>query len=249
MNQEFIGVIEYLSLGINIFSDFRRHLFSSDARFAEVLVCRAEEYVNGLVVLLHVHDWPEDICGGFALVISGVQDYINRFNERFNNFEQKGEECYQCPYEERDETNKGAGRPRFLIPQEQLEGLRSLHFSWTKIAEMLGVSEKTIRRRRHELGMAVGYYSSYSDIPDDELDVFVGRIIDLSPQSGERMLIGSLRAQGVKVQRRRLRESIGRVDPLSREMRRRMAINRRVYSVSTPNALWYLNYYSTNISK
>ena len=32
--QEFIGVIEYLLSGINIFSDFRRHLFSSDARFA-----------------------------------------------------------------------------------------------------------------------------------------------------------------------------------------------------------------------
>ena len=89
---------------------------------------------------------------------------------------------YQCPYEERDETNKGAGRPCFLIPEEQLEGLRSLYFSWTKIAEILGVSEKTIRRRRHELGMAVGYYSSYSDISDDELDVFVGHIIDLSPQ-------------------------------------------------------------------
>ena len=43
MNQEYIDVIEYLSLGINIFSDFRRHLFSSDARFAEVPVCRAEE--------------------------------------------------------------------------------------------------------------------------------------------------------------------------------------------------------------
>ena len=136
MNQEFIGVIEYLSLGINIFSDFRRHLFSSDARFAEVLVCRAEEHVNGLVVLLHVYDWSEEICGGFALLIFGVQDYINRFNERFNNFEQKGEECYQCSYEEQDETDSGAGRPRFLIPEEQLEGLHSLHFSWTKIAEM-----------------------------------------------------------------------------------------------------------------
>ena len=135
MNQEFIDVIEYLSLGFNIFSDFRRHLFSFDASFAEVLVCRAEEYVNGLVVLLHVYDWPEEICGGFALVISGVQDYINRFNEYQN--------VYQCPYEERDETNKGAGRPCFLIPEEQLEGLRSLHFSWTKIAKMLGNVGKT----------------------------------------------------------------------------------------------------------
>ena len=45
----------------------------------------------------------------------------------------------------------------------------------------------------------------YSDIPDDEFDVFVGHIIDLSPQLGERMLLGSLQAQGIKVQRRRLR--------------------------------------------
>ena len=85
-----------------------------------------------------------------------MQDYINRFNERFNNFVQKNEECY-----------------RFLTPRDQLQGLRSLHFSWKKIAEMLDVSDKTIRRRRHELGMMIGYQSSYSDIPDDELDVFV----------------------------------------------------------------------------
>ena len=61
MNEEFIPIIEFLSLGISVFSDPRRHLFSSNARFAEILVCRAEEYVNGLVVLLHVYDWPEEI--------------------------------------------------------------------------------------------------------------------------------------------------------------------------------------------
>ena len=90
--------------------------------------------------------------------------------------------------------------------------------------------------------MPIGYESTYSDIPDDELDVFVTRILDLSPQSGERMVLGSLKAQGLKIQRSRVRESIGRVDPVSRDMRRRMAINRRVYNVSTPNALWYVTY-------
>ena len=195
----FEHIIDFLSLGINLFEDLRRHSFSSDTRFAEVLVCRAEEYVNGLVVLLHAYDWSEDICGAFAPVVAAVQDYINHFNERFNNFVQKNEECYRCPNEERDESSVGAGRPRFLIPRDQLQGLRSLHFSWKKIAEMLGVSDKTIRRRRHELGMMIGYQSSYSDIPDDELDVFVRRILDLSPQSGERMVLGSLRAQGIKV--------------------------------------------------
>lgn len=36
----------------------------------------------------------------------------------------------------------------FFIPKEQLEDLRSLHFSWNKIADMFGVSERTIRRQR-----------------------------------------------------------------------------------------------------
>ncbi len=242
MNPDFsvTHVIDFLSLGINLLGDLRRHSFSSDARFADVLVCRAEEYVSGLVVLLHVYDWSEEICGGFASVIAAVQGYISHFNERFDNFVQKNEECYHCPYEEQGGSCVGAGRPRFFIPREQLQGLRSLHFSWKKIAEMLGVSEKTVRRRRHELDMAIGYQNCYSNIPDDELDVFIRRILDLSPQSGERMVLGSLRAQGIKVQRNRVREAIGRVDPISRDMRRRTAINRRVYNVPTPNALWYV---------
>ena len=103
---------------------------------------------------------------------------------------------------------------------------------------MLGVSEKTVRRRRHELGMRIGYENAYSTIPDDELDVFVARTLNMSPESGERMVIGGLRAQGIKVQRDRIRKSIGRVDPVSREIRRKTAINRRVYDVTTSNALW-----------
>ena len=103
---------------------------------------------------------------------------------------------------------------------------------------MLGVSERTIQRRREELGMDVGQTDAYSDIPDDDLDVFVSRILHFPPNSGERMLLGALRSHGVKVQRERMRNSVRRVDPISRDLRRRTSIHRRVYSVRTPNALW-----------
>ena len=53
MNGQFQQIIDFLSLGINLIGDLRRHLFSSNACFAEVLVSRAEEFVHGLVVLLH----------------------------------------------------------------------------------------------------------------------------------------------------------------------------------------------------
>ena len=38
----------------------------------------------------------------------------------------------------------GRGRPRAVVTQEQLEYLRSLNFSWSHIAELLGVSRMTI---------------------------------------------------------------------------------------------------------
>ena len=45
------------------------------------------------------------------------------------------------------------GRPNFLISEAQLQYLRSLGFSWTQIAEILGVSYTTVYRRRREYGM------------------------------------------------------------------------------------------------
>ncbi len=42
-----------------------------------------------------------------------------------------------------------AGRPCFRIEKEQLEYLSSLHFSWTEIASLLGVSRMTIYRLMH----------------------------------------------------------------------------------------------------
>ena len=112
-----------------------------------------------------------------------------------------------------------------------------MHFTWNKIAQMLGVSERTIRRRREELGMHVGQTDAYSDIPDDDLDILASRVLHFFPNSGERMLLGALRSHGVKVQRERMRNSIRRVDPISRDLRR-TSIHRRVYSIRAPNFLW-----------
>ena len=50
----------------------------------------------------------------------------------------------------------GRGRPPFIVAKEQLEYLRSLSFSWTDIALLLGVSRMTLYRRRQEFGMQAG---------------------------------------------------------------------------------------------
>ena len=230
-------VIEYLRHGFNLYDELVRNSFTNDVALAELAVIRCEEFVCGLSLFYHAVPWPEDLFLMFQEVIGEFQERISRLIERFNFFDDNDDCSYACPLEEN--VRRRAGRPRFFIPRQQLEGLRSLHFSWQKIALMLGVSERTVRRRRSELGMTVGQVLNYSEINDDELDVFVQHILHYSPNSGERMVIGALKGYGVKVQRERVRQSICRIDPVSRELRRRTAIRRRVYSVRTPNALWY----------
>ena len=77
---------------------------------------------------------------------------------------------------------------------------------------MLCVSERTIRRRRADYEMPLGYSENFSSISDDQLDEEVWYILQVSPNSGEGMVIGGIRARGLIVQRRRVWASILRVD-------------------------------------
>ena len=61
--------------------------------------------------------------------------------------------------------------PRYDIPQETLEELRSLHFTWDKIAKMFGISRWTLLRRVREYGL--GPLSRFSVISDTEIDNLV----------------------------------------------------------------------------
>ena len=53
------------------------------------------------------------------------------------------------------------------------------------------------------------------------------------------MMGGYLLGKGFKVQRRRVREALRSVDPEGVASRKATAINRRKYSVPTPNSLWH----------
>ena len=63
--------------------------------------------------------------------------------------------------------SKTAGRPFLNVTKDQLEHLRSLHFPWKKIADLLGVSISTIQRRSVECGMEE---ENFSNLTDEELD-------------------------------------------------------------------------------
>jgi len=55
------------------------------------------------------------------------------------------------------------------------------------------------------------------------------------------MMCGYLRANGLVIQRDRVRHSMKRIDPLGSAARWGRGVTRRTYSVPTPNALWHLD--------
>lgn len=128
------------------------------------------------------------------------------------------------------------GRPSLIVVQEQVEGLRAIGMTWEKISELLGMTSRTLRNKRKEFKDFIDF--DYSDISDNDLDSIVYNILEASPNTGERMLIGALRSRQIKIQRWKMRESIMRVDPVGRSMRRLFVIRRRKYDVKCPNALW-----------
>lgn len=135
--------------------------------------------------------------------------------------------------------NGRRGRPKFIIDEDLLENMLYLHFKVPRIAKLLGVSVRTIRRRMSEAGLYASEY--YSTMSDEQLDVVVGDVLLLFPNSGYRMMAGHLKNRNLRVQQQRIRDSLHRVSPQSVAVRWHESLVRRVYSVSAPLALWHID--------
>ena len=114
-------------------------------------------------------------------------------------------------------------KPAFDIPAELLEDLLGLGFTYSRIAEMLGVS-----RWAKDYGLED--FRSLSKQADDKLDELVrDYICEHGATSGQVYMTGYLRSLRLRVQRRRGREFLARLDPQNRALRWGILVSRRVY--------------------
>ena len=123
------------------------------------------------------------------------------------------ERTCRCPTQQ---TVNRPGRPKYEIKQSQLEFLRSKHFSWVNIAKLLHVSTRTLRRRKHELGIDE---EDFTDISETELIQVMEDVRKATPNIDQSRMIGALRSRGLRIQRRRVRACLRRIDPIGTALR------------------------------
>ena len=116
------------------------------------------------------------------------------------------------------------GRPSLIISREQVEYLMDCNFTVKEMSDILGVSKRTVERRMSQYELT--NMNGFTAINDERLDAIVSEIKSLSPDCGFKLLSGYLRARNIHVQRRRVRESLTRVDPLGIQARRCRTVHR-----------------------
>lgn len=112
------------------------------------------------------------------------------------------------------------------------------HVSVSDIARRLCISRPTIYKMMRELGRSV---YRFTNVTETELERSVLAVKERHPDSGEVMVAGHLRSQGILVPRQRLRRILQAVDSVGIAARCTLHIRRRVYEAPSPNYVWHID--------
>ena len=116
--------------------------------------------------------------------------------------------------------------------------LRSLNYTWSKIATMLEISRSTLYRKLQEAGVPT---NDHIPLSDHQLDDIIRGIKANHPNDEEVLMHGHLLRIGLRVTRAALRNSIHCVDHAGVVARSLTTVHRRIYSVPHPNYIWHID--------
>ena len=133
-------------------------------------------------------------------------------------------------------------RPRFEIPKEQLEYFLEHELTIPDVAQALGVSVSTVKRRLRDHGISVA--DKRSTIADCDLDNQVRDIRRLFPNAGYRRTRSQLSLRGIIVPESRVRESMQRIDRLVLNSSQSLSIATQTLSpYKIPVSIFFLVYF------
>ena len=185
-------------------------------------------------------DYLEFVCSQEAVLFSAASDQV-----LIPKAVDAPTELHKLVVEERENQvpivfvqvrHEATGRPRFDISPDSLLHLINQGLPVPCIANLMGVSTRSIFRRMREFGFSVR--ALYSTCSNAELDHLVTEIKKDMPHAGYRLVKGSLQARGFRVQRER-----GPVDTVGIlcRMYQLGCVVRRIYSVPGPKALVHVD--------
>ncbi|KAG9271631.1 hypothetical protein AMEX_G14577 [Astyanax mexicanus] len=132
------------------------------------------------------------------------------------------------------------GRSVCQITQQQLQMLLSFNFSGKQIANILGVSRSTVKRRLRQYNLS--FRGRYTTLSDEALDSSVLEIVSANDEIGPEAVRARLAGEGILVQRLRVRQSVIRTNPEGAALRTMShRLHRRTYKVAGPNSLWHVD--------
>lgn len=148
---------------------------------------------------------------------------------------------YQAPLTQTDENGHVyAGRPSYIITEEQLRFLQSCGFTGPMMANIFGTSLSTVERRLRKYGIQL--YGRYTEITDASLDLEISSLIKGNWQPGPNAIRSRLLVKNIWVPRQRVRDSMLRVDPAGAACRAMSSkLQRRHYRVSAPLSLYHID--------
>ena len=164
------------------------HQHSYDTNTAERLVIRGEEYLELLQVLymrceqaMDSQETIEDLWTLFGMVQGKLIPYVDLLGSN------RGRDDVQSSLNGSLTSSvfrivlptRSPGRLKMFVSRAQLESLFELGFTYAKVAKMLCMSERTLQRRRSELGLPIGQSLLYSQLDDEELDEVVSNILQV----------------------------------------------------------------------
>ena len=199
----------------------------------DVLTSLAERVLRAFVLIIAVH--PTTYMENSVVAVQQVVSSLNRIASSLEDSGNREPYGYHLPVL----FSGTRGRPRILVTPGMLDYFFSHGFSASTTAMLLQVSLSTLRRRMCEHGIRIR--DRYSNISDQELDRIITMVQHQNPNCGYRMMQGYVARLGHKVQQTRIREAMARTDPEGLVSRWCFTVQRRCYSVSSPNALWHID--------
>ena len=172
------------------YTEYALHRFTLNYQHVMAL----KEQLENIPALQFLHSQIAELGNKLSSMLMGWQHYADTLDDVV------AASHYTPP---RASSGSGlGGRPRFVATRDQLLYLRSLSFSWTQIASLLGVFRMTIYRRWVEYGLVS---EPLQLLDKTHLLTLVRDLRRELLQIGESMVSGRIRSMGYRVARDRVR--------------------------------------------